>query len=93
MKTPAAHTTDGLEWLRAIRRDLQREIGQTPQERAAYSGQGKETARAHAANDAPRATSGGLIVNRYNDDTKWRSTMCANILLTAPSVWLLLTEP
>ena len=36
MKTPAAQTTDGLEWLRAIRRDLQREIGQTPQERAAY---------------------------------------------------------
>ena len=36
MKTPTARTTDGLEWLRAIRRDLQREIGQTPQERAAY---------------------------------------------------------
>ena len=36
MKTPAAQTTDGLEWLRAIRRDLQREIGQTPRERAAY---------------------------------------------------------
>ena len=36
MKTPAAQNTDGLEWLRAIRRDLQREIGQTPQERAAY---------------------------------------------------------
>ncbi len=36
MKTPAAQTTDGLEWLRAIRRDLQREIGYTPQERAAY---------------------------------------------------------
>ena len=36
MKTPTARTTDGLEWLRAIRRDLQREIGQTPRERAAY---------------------------------------------------------
>jgi len=36
VKTPTAKTTDGLEWLRAIRRDLQREIGQTPQERAAY---------------------------------------------------------
>ena len=36
MKTPSTQTTDGLEWLRAIRRDLQREIGQTPQERAAY---------------------------------------------------------
>jgi len=36
MKTPAAQTTDGLEWLRAVRRDLQREIGQTPRERAAY---------------------------------------------------------
>ena len=36
MKTPAAQTTDGLEWLRAIRHDLQREIGSTPQERAAY---------------------------------------------------------
>ena len=36
MKTSTAQTTDGLEWLRAIRRDLQREIGQTPRERAAY---------------------------------------------------------
>ena len=36
MKTSAAQTTDGLEWLRAIRREIQREIGQTPQERAAY---------------------------------------------------------
>ncbi len=36
MNTPATQTTDGLEWLRAIRRDLQREIGQTPQERATY---------------------------------------------------------
>ena len=36
MKTHATKITDGLEWLRAIRRDLQREIGQTPQERAAY---------------------------------------------------------
>ena len=36
MKTPGAQNTDGLEWLRAIRRDLQREIGATPQERAAY---------------------------------------------------------
>ena len=32
---PALHT-DGLEWLRAIRADIQREIGTTPQERAAY---------------------------------------------------------
>lgn len=36
MKMSTDKTTDGLEWLRAIRRDLQREIGQTPQERAAY---------------------------------------------------------
>ena len=36
MNTPTSQTTDGLEWLRAIRRDLQREIGQTAQERAAY---------------------------------------------------------
>ena len=36
MKTPTAQPTDGLEWLRAIRRDLQGEIGQAPQERAAY---------------------------------------------------------
>lgn len=36
MKTPTSQPTDGLEWLRAIRRDLQREIGATPQERAAY---------------------------------------------------------
>ena len=36
MKISSGKTTDGLEWLRAIRRDLQREIGQTPQERAAY---------------------------------------------------------
>ena len=36
MKTPVAQPTDGLEWLRAIRRDLQREIGTTPQERAAF---------------------------------------------------------
>lgn len=35
MKTPSTEVHDGLEWLRAIRRDLQREIGQTPQERAA----------------------------------------------------------
>ena len=32
---PASHT-DGLEWLRAIRTGIQREIGATPQERAAY---------------------------------------------------------
>ena len=32
---PALHT-DGLEWLRDIRADIQREIGGTPQERAAY---------------------------------------------------------
>ena len=36
MKLLSAQTDDGLEWLRAIRRDLQREIGRTPQERAAY---------------------------------------------------------
>ena len=36
MKISTGKTTGGLEWLRAIRRDLQREIGQTPQERAAY---------------------------------------------------------
>ena len=36
MKTKTATDTDGLAWLRAIRRDLQREIGATPQERAAY---------------------------------------------------------
>ena len=32
---PAIHT-DGLEWLRDIRAGIQREIGGTPQERAAY---------------------------------------------------------
>ncbi len=32
---PATHT-DGLEWLRDIRVGIQREIGTTPQERAAY---------------------------------------------------------
>ena len=32
---PALHT-DGLEWLRDIRAGIQREIGGTPQERAAY---------------------------------------------------------
>ena len=32
---PALHT-DGLEWLRDIRTGIQREIGTTPQERAAY---------------------------------------------------------
>jgi len=32
---PASHS-DGLEWLRAIRAGIQREIGATPQERAAY---------------------------------------------------------
>ena len=37
MKILATQTTDGLEWLRAIRSDLQREIGQSPQECAAYS--------------------------------------------------------
>ena len=36
MKTPTSQPTDGLEWLRAIRRDLQREIGASPRERAAY---------------------------------------------------------
>jgi hypothetical protein len=36
MKTPAQQPTDGLEWLRTVRRDLQRDIGQTPQERATY---------------------------------------------------------
>ena len=32
---PASHT-DGLEWLRAIRTSIQREIGATPQERAIH---------------------------------------------------------
>ena len=32
---PTSHP-DGLEWLRAIRASIQREIGATPQERAAY---------------------------------------------------------
>ncbi len=32
---PGTHS-DGLEWLRAIRAGIQREIGGTPQERAAY---------------------------------------------------------
>lgn len=36
MKPQTAHHTDGLEWLRAIRRDLQRDLGQNPQQRAAY---------------------------------------------------------
>ena len=33
--TRSASHSDGLEWLRAIRTDIQREIGATPQERAA----------------------------------------------------------
>ncbi len=36
MKTSTVDTSDGLEWLRAIRHELKREIGQTPKERAAY---------------------------------------------------------
>jgi hypothetical protein len=36
MKTPTVPPTDGLEWLRTIRRDLQREIGATPKERSRY---------------------------------------------------------
>jgi hypothetical protein len=36
MKTTSTQSTDGLEWLHTIRRNLQREIGATPQERAAY---------------------------------------------------------
>lgn len=36
MKATTSQSADGLEWLRAIRRDLQREIGKSPQERAAY---------------------------------------------------------
>lgn len=35
MKTHKPHT-DGLEWLREIRADIQRDIGATPQQRAAY---------------------------------------------------------
>ena len=34
--TKPASQSDGLEWLRAIRAGIQREIGATPQERAAY---------------------------------------------------------
>jgi len=36
MKNPTAQSTDGLEWLRAVRRDLQREIGVTSKERGSY---------------------------------------------------------
>jgi len=36
MKTPTIQTNDGLEWLRAIRRGLQREIGAKPKARGAY---------------------------------------------------------
>jgi hypothetical protein len=36
MKTRTDQPTDGLEWLRVIRRDLQREIGATPKERGTY---------------------------------------------------------
>lgn len=36
MKITAAQTNDGLGWLRAARRDLQREIGATPKERLVY---------------------------------------------------------
>ena len=35
MKTNKPHS-DGLEWLREIRADIQRDIGATPQQRAAY---------------------------------------------------------
>ena len=35
MKINKPHT-DGLEWLREIRADIQRDIGTTPQQRAAY---------------------------------------------------------
>ena len=34
--TKHAFHSDGLEWLRDIRADIQREIGGTPQERAVY---------------------------------------------------------
>jgi len=54
MKTSTAQTTDGLDWLRAIRRDLQRRIGATPKERAAYY-QAKEkkfSARLYAGRSA-----------------------------------------
>ena len=55
MKTPATQTTDGLEWLRAIRRDLQREIGQTPQERAAYYQAKEKKLRGHILRTTSRA--------------------------------------
>ena len=44
MKTPkTTATTDGLEWLRGIRADIQKEIGATPMERAAYYRQREKT--------------------------------------------------
>ena len=50
---PATHT-DGLEWLRAIRAGIQREIGATPQERAAYSQEQEKSLRSR--NYRPAAT-------------------------------------
>lgn len=44
MKTNKPNTnTDGLEWLRTIRADIQREIGATPQQRAAYYQKSEKT--------------------------------------------------
>ena len=42
-KIKSTSSTDGLEWLRVIRSDIQKEIGATPQERAAYYRQRQET--------------------------------------------------
>ncbi len=36
MKTRKSRSTDGLDWLRAVRHKIQKEIGATPKERGAY---------------------------------------------------------
>ena len=54
MKTTTNQSNDGLEWLRAIRRDLEHEIGSTSQQRAAYY-QAKEK-KLHARLYAGRRT-------------------------------------
>jgi hypothetical protein len=54
MNTPTGQTNDGLDWLRAIRRDIQREIGASPRERGSYyqSMEKKLRARLYAGRSA-----------------------------------------
>ena len=51
MKTNKPHT-DGLEWLREIRADIQRDIGATPQQRAAYYQRREKSLKARLYNPA-----------------------------------------